>query len=587
MAKPLSDLDLDGPAPTTPPSAPVGAVAPQPAPRRAVQTGIGQKTLVIPFAGEQPTGSERTEGGTSTVPVQYVPSVQIQSASPDRGVQVPVWNPAYDRLYGIPEAVQEQVVGIVSAAIPRDTPAPPAGPSTEQQAALDLCAQELLVDISGTAGVGKTYVAKQLASDDSVLLCASTGIAAVNLGEGTTINAALGYFDTDDLKQKWLTGMLQMRLRGLRRSGIRTLVLDEKSMVNGDQLDFLVQALDDVNQTAGYDQTFDQQQGIDTPTRNREAMGLVLVGDFGQLPPVPDEHHETRKKKPLKYCFDAAHWDRFASHRVILQEIRRQTDRPFIEALHAVRRGDATSALQFFTQDRFTGELDTDFAGTTIFAKNDAVERFNSYRLSQLKTAPLTFTTVRTGKQRGDWKLVPDQLQLKVSALVMVLANKRIYAGEEDQVGMILYANGDLGTLEGAMEGGGWRVRLQRTGEVVAVEPITRQWLIPLEASRRKELQAQYGDQWIHWVDEKRRNEILGTVSYIPLRCAYGCTVHKTQGLTLDRVQIAIADPFFKQAGMLFVALSRCRSAEGLRVVGSQGMFRDRCTVEERVQPWL
>lgn len=466
-------------------------------------------------------------------------------------------------------------------------PPPDLGPSLEQQAALDLCAQELFVDIAGRAGCGKTYVAKQLAQDDSVLLCASTGIAAVNLGEGTTINAALRYFDTEDMKQKWLTGMLQMRLRGLRRSGIRTLVLDEKSMVNGDQLDFLVQALDDVNNTAGFDAQMAEKDGIDSPQRNREAMGLVLVGDFGQLPPVPDEVHATRKKKPIKYCFDASTWDRFAAHRSILQEIRRQTDQPFVEALHAVRRGDAGAALQYFTQDRFTDTLDTDFPGTTIFAKNDAVERFNTYRLGQLKTAPLTYETVRTGKQRGDWKLVPDQLNLKLSALVMVLANKRIYDDEDDQIGRLLYANGDLGTLEGALEGGGWQVRLQRTGEVVAVEPITRSWLIPLEATRRKELQVQHGDQWIHWVDEKRRNEILGTVSYLPLRCAYGCTVHRTQGLSLDNVQIVLADRFFAQPGMAYVSLSRCRTAEGLRLVGTPQMLRDRCTIEPRVQPWL
>lgn len=523
-------------------------------------------------------------------------------------------------LYGVPEGVQEQVFGIPSAAIPRNqwtfdlSPinalkegesitihaqetglppvvevAPPASytPSPEQQAALDLCRRESFVDISGTAGVGKTALAKWLAEDESVLLCASTGIAAVNLGEGTTINAALRYFDTDDMKQKWLTGMLQMRLRGLRRAGIRTLVLDEKSMVNGDQLDFLVAALDDVNQTANYDDTLAERDGIDQPTRGKEQMGLILVGDFSQLPPVPDEQYETRKKKPIKYCFDATVWDRFASHRAILQEIRRQTDRPFIEALHAVRRGDAGSALRYFTADRFTQSLDTEFVGTTIFAKNDAVERFNTYRLQQLKTAPLTYTTVRTGKQRGDWKLIPDQLNLKLSALVMVLANKRLFSGEEDQVGSLLYANGDLGTLEGALEGGGWQVRLQRTGEVVAVEPITRRWTIPLEPTRKKELQAQHGNGWVNLVDEKRRNEIIGTVSYIPLRAAYGCTVHRTQGLTLDRVQIAIADHFFRQPGMAFVSLSRCRTAEGLRIVGTPQMFRDRCTVEPRVQKWL
>jgi ATP-dependent exoDNAse (exonuclease V) alpha subunit len=85
----------------------------------------------------------------------------------------------------------------------------------------------------------------------------------------------------------------------------------------------------------------------------------------------------------------------------------------------------------------------------------------------------------------------------------------------------------------------------------------------------------------------KGKSEIVGVITYMPLRAAYGCTVHKTQGLTLDRVQVNIRDPFFRQPGMLFVALSRARTIEGLRIVGDQRGFIERCRIDPRVQPWL
>lgn len=457
----------------------------------------------------------------------------------------------------------------------------------EQTAALEVCRTQPFVNLSGTAGVGKTWVARQLAEDPSVVLAATTGIASLNLGEGTTINALLRYFDTESMKQAFLGGFLASRLRALRRSGVRKIVLDEKSMLNGDQLTYLVRALDEVNDTSSYDAGLEEDDAATPPPAlppSRE-MGLILCGDFGQLPPVPDKDEITQKSKGVSFAFDSAEWDRFAQHTVTLQQIRRQEDRAFVAALHAVRKGDKPGAMEFFHPGRFHTDLDDHFEGTTIFAKNDAVERYNQLRLDRLQTPPVIMDTIRTGKQRGDWKLVPDRLSLKEGALVMILANRRIYDGEEDQIGQLLYANGDLGVLKGINQNLGWTVELQRGG-IVQVLPVTRHNLIPLEVGRRKQLIQEYGVEGAQ-ARIDGRNEIIGAVTYMPLRCAYGCTVHKTQGLTLDRVQVNIRDPFFRQPGMLFVALSRARTAEGLRVIGDQRGFGERCTVDPKVQRWL
>ena len=98
--------------------------------------------------------------------------------------------------------------------------------------------------LRGPAGTGKTWLARRMVKEyPGTLLCATTGIAAVNLGEGTTINAALGYFDTASLIEAYTSGFLTSRLGKLWRSGVRRILLDEVSMMDAEQLTVLTRAL--------------------------------------------------------------------------------------------------------------------------------------------------------------------------------------------------------------------------------------------------------------------------------------------------------------------------------------------------------
>jgi hypothetical protein len=465
--------------------------------------------------------------------------------------------------------------------------------------------------LCGTAGTGKTWLGKALAARErGVELAATTGIAAVNLGEGTTINALLRYFDTASLRDAYTHGVLHAVIRRLRRTGMTRIVLDEVSMLSGQQLTILARAVDEVNTqelAKGIgDSDFDDAEAAEMEAAEPTAapLGLTLIGDFGQLPPVPDEDERTGKKIPVQFAFESPEWGRFAAHVTKLEKIWRQDNIDFVRALHAVRRGDVATALAFFTPDRFSATTDDKYEGSTVLAKNDAVDRYNMLRMDELAGARVEYETVRKGKQRGDWKLIPNILALKEGALVMLLANRREYEDENDSRGTIIYANGDLATLEGPAENaGGWYVTLHRNKEQVVVYPIVRENTIPLEPGRLKEIKleiaASLGGSTPDDVDPyefqnrlkqrvtDNKREIVGTVLYMPMRAAYGCTVHKTQGLTLDKVQVNIRDPFFRHPGMLFVALSRCRTIEGLRIVGDQRGFIERCTVEARVRPWL
>jgi hypothetical protein len=545
--------------------------------------------------------------------------------------------------------------------------------------------KELYEYLCGTAGTGKTYMAKQLRETDpsGIELAATTGIAAVNLGEGTTIHALLKFFDTQSLREAYRGGMLQAQLRRLRSAGLKRIIIDEVSMMSGEMLTLITKAVVEINEKVGQADeddvaAFADDGGVDESAedagrkvrkrpKNDWPIGITLVGDFGQLPPVPDKDPLTQKNIPITYAFEAPEWKRYAPHIVKLEKIWRQgeDELQFVRALHAVRRGDVASALAFFTPDRFSDTTDENFDGTTIYAKNLEVDRHNGLKLDALPGKPMSFAAIRTGKQRGDWKQIPDVLQLKEGALVMLLANRREYSGKEDSKGRIVYANGDLGILIGPSgELNGWKVKLHRNGETVLVVPALRENTVPLEPGRKKEIKEEihreavrqlFGeDPWVvqrdaegealtegqepsqvmkevPWhqvtpedlraaatntptddpvmdeidydayasylqftqnrlaarITEDGKKEIVGTVQYMPMRAAYGCTVHKTQGLTLDKVQINIRDPFFAHPGMLFVALSRCRTAEGLRIIGNQSGFLERCKVEPRVQPWL
>lgn len=425
--------------------------------------------------------------------------------------------------------------------------------------------------LCGTAGTGKTTIARSWTESGHAVLTATTGIAAVNLGDATTINSLLGYFDTASLQDQWIGGFLTTKLRKLARSGIRRIVLDETSMLDGEQLTILTRAIEEANGRGfvlgdeGYDEDYEPAGDL----------GLSLVGDFCQLAPV---------KAP--YAFTSAEWGRYAANTCLLTDVYRQKQPEFLTALQAVRRGEGPRAVEYF-RPFLTAVTDNTFEGTTIFAKNDAVNRYNLMRLTRLPTPIVRCPAVRWGKMRAEWGGegqpehkwgIPRVLELKEGCLVMILANHK----DDPQSWAFRYVNGDLGTFRGVDEQQRLIVTLQRTGEDVAVEWITREHRIPLESGRRKQLKADG-----HADRVRDRHEVIGGVTYLPLRVAYGSTCHKSQGLTLDTVQINLRDGFWRTPGMLYVALSRCKTGEGLRIVGTAEAFVDRARVNPEVRAWL
>jgi len=149
----------------------------------------------------------------------------------------------------------------------------------------------------------------------------------------------------------------------------------------------------------------------------------------------------------------------------------------------------------------------------------------------------------------------------------MLLANSYEQIGCTDREGepdyflnsSIRYANGDLGICRHLSQTG-VIVELLRNKQEVLVQPIVRKYE-NFSSSKKK---------------------VLGRITYLPVKLAYGSTLHKSQGLTLDRVQIDINSNFLsKIQGALYVAISRARTTDGLRIVGSPEQFKRRCVINK------
>ena len=419
---------------------------------------------------------------------------------------------------------------------------------------------------TGVAGTGKTYNVKQAIEEDPTYgtLTATTGIAAVNLG-AITLHSALG-LQPDSIEDDYATGKLQ---RALHRIALKSkrLVVDEMSMLGGrEMLDFIFLGTQEANRYADV----------------KEPLGITLVGDLCQLPPINQS-----------WCFEAECWKHFQSNTHKLTKIWRQDDPLFIEGINALRRGQGKEGAEAFKGlVGFDSQADPNFDGTTIVGTNDEVTRYNNIHYLRLKSVSQRYSTMRWGKQRSEWvKNIPDWLDLKDQAYVMILANDT----SKDPITkepLLRWVNGDCGHVE-LMGPSSVNVRLKRTGQVETIRLIERDngSKYPPEEFNEQDCKEakKYGrplPDGTYWNSE-RRLWIRGTIRYMPLRLAYATTVHKSQGLSLDNIQVDLRHNFVGKPSMVYVAVSRARTAKGLRLIGNADLLARRCNVDPKVAEWL
>lgn len=429
---------------------------------------------------------------------------------------------------------------------------------------------ELLV---GRAGTGKTFeILRRVREDESYgLLTATTGISAVNLGT-VTLNSTLRYFDTAAMRDLYLSGGLARTLHQIARE-YRRIIVEEVSMLDAGQLDLLYRGVAEANRYSDV----------------REPLGILLVGDFGQLPPVKG-----------RWAFESEVWPEFAAHETRLAHVWRQDSGPFLDALDAARRGDGRLAADILASAgaHWHTQLDPDFEGTTILPDNKMVNRYNALGLARIPGPALHVASRRWGQQRAEWGKsrrthewgIPPQFAYKLGAYVTIKSNASDFSVVNGDCGHIVeytpptheYAADDYFTVRVLRTGRDERVgRIVRSVEV-ADAPV--EWNSVDRVPRSED-----AGGWVDYVHYRGRTRryVTGQIEYFPLALAYASTVHRSQSLTLDRVQCDYRGWFFGQPAMLYTALSRARTLQGLRLVGSADRFRAQCQADVRVRRWL
>lgn len=390
-----------------------------------------------------------------------------------------------------------------------------------QRAAFEAVREGRNVFVTGNGGTGKSYLVNGIidwakASGLGIIVCAPTGIAALNVG-GSTIHRTLG-ISPDKVLGPTSHPSIPV---GSPLPKCDLMIVDEISMCRMDLFDYLSCCLREVG-------------------RERERLGLglcqlVVVGDFFQLPPVVTDDDEPMLRKMYGrdvrggYPFMGDEWSRWGFRRVLLTETIRQRDAEFVRALERCRVGDIAGARWIEEHASRTAPEDA----IVLCGTNSMAGRENKTRLAALPSAPHGYVGTMWGDVRKSDMPTDMKIQVSPGARVMSVVN--------DPDGG--YMNGSLGTVVSC---GNDSVTVRFDDGVEAavarhVWPITK----PVVEKGRIRMQT------------------VGEFSQIPLKLAWAITIHKSQGQTFDH---AVIHPYCWDYGQLYTALSRLTDVSGMKL---------------------
>lgn len=391
--------------------------------------------------------------------------------------------------------------------------------------------------LTGKAGTGKSTFLRYIThtTKKKHVILAPTGIAAINVG-GSTLHSffKLPFYPLLPNDNRYSVRNLRKTLKYNSEKiklikEVELIIIDEISMVRADIIDFIDKIL----------RVYAQNMRV--PFGGKQ---LLLVGDMYQLEPVLKEEERTLLQPfyPSKFFFDAHIFREMQLICIELQKVYRQTDPLFISILDHIRTSNTSQTDLSILNQRVgnTSHQNHDGLAITLSTRRDSVDYINQQHLQQLPGEPTVFYGIIEGEFPENNLPTPMKLEIKTGAQVLFVKNDRDKR----------WVNGTLGTVIGmGDESDGLIYVRTEQGEDVDVEQDI--W---------SNVRYTYNEK-----EQKIEEEVIGTFRQFPIRLAWAITIHKSQGLTFNQVNIDLSGGVFA-GGQTYVALSRCRSLEGINL---------------------
>lgn len=373
--------------------------------------------------------------------------------------------------------------------------------------------------ITGKAGTGKSFIVKTFIDEvnklhKNIIICAPTGIAALNIG-GVTIHRCFQIS-----LEPQINPIIKQIPSQIKQADI--IIIDEISMCRIDLFEYMIKVIE----------------------KAKKKIQLIVVGDFFQLPPVTTNNERIVLKKIYPdydkgFAFESSKWQDCNFTTINLTKVIRQNENDFIAHLNMIRIGDK-KGIAYFNQQSNNNQFSK---GITLSALKSVVNQINQSELAKITTPAFTYQAKISGDVKASDKPTDDLLELKTGARVMVLIN------DND---LINYQNGSLGTVV-SLKKDAVLVKLDQTGKTIAFT--YHEWEI--ENYVVETINIDNGKQ--HRIKKNK----IGSFTQIPLKLAYAITIHKSQGQTYEQINLL---PYSFDCGQLYVALSRVKSIKGLHL---------------------